>query len=538
MPPSFPVAPRPLRACGLLVAALLAAAPLAALPARAAVTLAPFFGDHAVLQRDRPLPVWGRARPGERVAVRFGGAAAGTVAGPCGAWSVELPALPASSEPRDLVVAGEDTVVARDVVVGDVWLASGQSNMDWSLGGCDAPEEIAAAEHPGIRHFRVPMHFAATPQRECGGAWRRCTPEHAPGFSAVGYAFARRVHRDTGVPLGILLSSVGGTNIECWMRQETLLGTPELEPFAALMRASLETHDRELRAALPAMEAWTRAAREAEAKGRPVPLPPAIPPFPFGEQGHRPRCVTLHNGMIEPLLPLAIRGAIWYQGESNAGGPVECAQYVAKKRALVADWRRFFRDPGLPFHFVQLAAWLAPTDDPAGGDGWAAFRDAQRLCLAIPGTGMASAIDVGDAGDIHPRNKFDVGERLALSALAGTYGRDVEPSGPLFRRLVVEGNVARVEFDHLGGGLMVGKKEGRAPAVEDPGASLARFAIAGEDRVWHWAEARIEGDTVACTSPRVPRPVAVRYAHSMNPTGANLYNRAGLPASPFRSDDW
>ncbi|MFM7250528.1 MAG: sialate O-acetylesterase, partial [Planctomycetaceae bacterium] len=393
MPPSFPVAPRPLPARGLVVAALLAAAPLAAPPARAAVTLAPFFGDHAVLQRDRPLPVWGRARPGERVAVRCGGAAAEAVAGPDGAWRVELPALAASSEPREMVVEGDNRLVVADVLVGDVWLCSGQSNMEWSLAGCDAPDDIAAADHPGIRHFRVPMHFAATPQRECGGEWQRCTPQHAPGFTAVGYAFARRVHQETGVPIGILLSSVGGTNIECWMSQETLLGTPELEPFAALMRASLEQHDRELRAALPALEAWSRAARVAEAEGKPVPLPPSLPPFPFGEQGHRPRCVTLHNGMIEPLVPLAIRGVLWYQGEGNAGGPGECAQYVAKQGALVADWRRFFRDPGLPFHFVQLAAWLEPTDDPAGGDGWAAFRDAQRLCLAIPGTGMASAID-------------------------------------------------------------------------------------------------------------------------------------------------
>lgn len=534
-----PEVPRGLRrARALLVAAVLVAAAVATVPAAADVTLSRLFADHAVLQRDRPLPVWGRARPGEGVRVSIGGASAAGVAGPDGAWRVELPALAVSSEPQEMVVEGDNRVVVADVLVGDVWLCSGQSNMDWTMGGCEAPDDIAAADHPAIRHFRVAMNFASTPQTEVSGEWQRCIPAHAPGFTAVGYAFARRVHHETGVPIGILLSSVGGTNIECWMSQETLLGTPELEPFAALMRASLEQHDRDLRAALPAIEAWSRAARGAEAEGKPVPLPPSLPPFPFGEQAFRPRCVTLHNGMIAPLVPLAIRGVLWYQGEGNAGGPAECEQYIAKQRALVADWRRFFRDADLPFHFVQLASWLAPTDDPAGGDGWALFRDAQRRCLAVPGTGMASAIDIGDAADIHPRNKFDVGERLALVALAGTYGRDVESSGPLFRRLVVEGDVARVEFDHTGGGLMVGKKEGRMPTREEAGGTLARFAIAGEDRAWHWAEARIDGDSVVCTSPEVPRPVAVRYAHAMNPAGANLYNRAGLPASPFRTDDW
>jgi len=515
-----------------------AALALAAVPAMAEVTVGPLLSDRAVLQRDRSLPVWGRARPGERVRVALGPARGETVAAADGTWRVNLPAQPASTEPVEMTIEGDNRIVLRDVLLGDVWLASGQSNMDWGLGGCDAPEEIAAADFPLVRQFRVGMHFAAEPQEDLRGEWLACTPAHAPGFGAVSYAFARRLHRETGVPVGIVLSSVGGTNIECWMSQETLLGTPDLEPFAARMRESLAAHDRDLRAALPALEDWTRRAREAEGAGRPVPLPPAVPPFPFGEQAHRPRCVTLHNGMIRPLVPLALEGVIWYQGENNAGGPAECEQYIAMTRALVADWRRFFGDPDLPFYFVQLAAWQAPNDDPAGGDGWALFRDAQRRCLAIPGTGMASAIDIGDAADIHPRNKFDVGERLALWALARDSDRGIVPSGPLFRRLVVEGGVARVEFDHVGGGLMVGHKEGRAPTVEVAGGKLARFAIAGADRRWHWAEARIVGDTVECTHPLVPAPVAVRYAHAMNPAGANLYNRAGLPASPFRTDDW
>jgi sialate O-acetylesterase len=252
----------------------------------------------------------------------------------------------------------------------------------------------------------------------------------------------------------------------------------------------------------------------------------------------RPRCVTLHNGMIAPLVPFALRGVLWYQGESNAGNPADGLQYIEKKRAMLADWRKWFGDPDLPFYFVQLAAWQKPSDQPAGGDGWAHIREAQRKCLTIPHTGMAVATDVGDADDIHPKNKADVGDRLARWALANEYGKKVVPSGPLFRGLKIDGNKAVVEFDHVGAGLMIGRKEGRKPADELKDGKLARFAIAGKDKKWVWANAVIAGDTVVCTHPDVPNPVAVRYAFTMNPVGANLYNRDGLPASPFRTDDW
>jgi sialate O-acetylesterase len=269
-----------------------------------------------------------------------------------------------------------------------------------------------------------------------------------------------------------------------------------------------------------------------------VPPPPALPEFPFGEKMFRPRCVTLHNGMIAPLVPFALRGALWYQGESNAGGAEDARQYVEKKRAMLADWRKWFGDPNLPFYFVQLAAWQRASDDPAGGDGWALIRDAQRKCLALPHTGMAVATDVGDADDIHPKNKSDVGDRLARWALANEYGKKIESSGPLFRALKIDGNKAVVEFDHVGTGLMIGRKDGWKPVAELKDGKLARFAIAGKDKKWVWADARIDGNTVVCTHPNVPEPAAVRFAFSINPAGANLYNRDGLPASPFRSDDW
>ena len=507
---------------------------LAAVVARADVKLPPIFSDHAVLQRDRALPVWGWADPGEQVTVTLGAQKAAATAGADGKWLVKLAPQPMSKEPLTLTVVGKNTITARDILLGDVWLCGGQSNMEFGLGGCNAQEDIRAADFPLIRHFGVGYNFAATPQTNFTGDWHVCTPQSAPGFTAVGFYFARKVQHETGVPIGLLRSCVGGTGIELWMSQDTLLNTPALESYAKQMRESLAGYQRDLAAAMPALDQWLASARAAQQAGQSLPMPPKWPDFPFGEQAHRPRCVTLHNGMIQPLLPFALRGAIWYQGENNAGDRL----YVEKKRAMLADWRKFFGNPELPFYFVQLAAWQKPDDNPAHTDDWAIVREQQLRCLALPHTGLAVAIDVGDADDIHPRNKADVGERLALWALANDYGKPVEPSGPLFSALKIEDGKARLSFTHVGKGLMVGRKVGRAPTTEDTGGKLKRFAIAGEDKQWRWAEAKIEGETVVCSSPDVPKPVAVRYAWAINPDGANLYNRDGLPASPFRTDEW
>ncbi len=504
----------------------------------AEVRLAQIFGDHAVLQRDQPLPVWGWAEPGEKVTVSLGTEHAQAVAGADGKWIVRLAAQKLSTEPLVLKVVGSNTIERQDILLGDVWLCSGQSNMEFPLGACDAQSDIQSADFPLIRQFGVEMHFAAMPQPDVKGQWQRCSQQTSPGFCAVGFYFARKIHREIGVPIGLMRSSVGGTNIECWMSQETLLDTPELEPFAKMMRESLAEYQLELADALPNIEQWTRASRQALKDGKSIPMPPLWPEFPFGEKRFKPRCVTLHNGMIYPLIPMSLKGAIWYQGENNAGGAFEGDQYIAKKRAMIRDWREWFNNASMPFYFVQLAAWQQPNKDPAGGDGWSHFRDAQRRCLAIPHTGMASAVDVGDADDIHPKNKFDVGERLALHALANEYGQKIEVSGPLFRELSIDDSSAIVAFDHSDVGLMIGNKLGRAPTEEVTNGKLEGFAIAGADKKWHWAEARIKDDSVICTHPDVPKPIAVRYAFSMNPAKANLYNRAGLPASPFRTDNW
>ncbi len=505
---------------------------------RADVRLPMLFSDHAILQRDQELTVWGWADAGENVAVRLGASKSQTSADGAGRWAVKLAAQPVSLAALTMIVEGNNRIEVRDILLGDVWLCSGQSNMEFPLGACDAGEDIQAASLPLIRQFGVELNFAQTPQTDVKGQWTICSPQTAAGFTAVGFYFARRVHTETGVPIGLLRSSVGGTNIECWMSQDTLLNTPELEPYAKIMRESLADYQKELASALPEIEAWTTASRAALQSGNSIPLPPTWPEFPFGERRFRPRCVTLHNGMIAPLVPTALKGVLWYQGENNAGGPFECEQYIAKKRAMIKDWRNWFRNPDLPFYFVQLASWQQPHDRAGDADGWALFRDAQRRCLAISGTGMAVATDVGDAVDIHPKNKFDVGERLARWALNQNYGVAMEVSGPLFRELTIEGSVASISFNHTGRGLIVAEKSGRRAVEEISGGKLQRFAIAGSDRQWHWAEATIDGDTVKCTHPAVKSPVAVRYALSMNPAGGNLYNRDGLPASPFRTDDW
>jgi len=509
--------------------AILACVVLATVPpaeVRADVRLPALFADHAVLQRNRPLPVWGWADPGEKVSVKFGTEAGEAVAGKDGRWQVMLKPQPASKAALTLTVAGKNTVAVKDVLLGDVWLCGGQSNMSISLGGfLAAPgvkDDIAAADFPLVRQFGVLEHFADAPQADVRGEWLACTPRTAGRLSAVAFYFARKVHAETGVPIGILRAAKGSTRIECWLSEDTLLNTTELEPFARAMRESLEK--------------WGRD--KAALKGGVKPDSPEFPPYPFGEKVRRPRCVTLHNGMIAPLAPFALRGAIWYQGEGNASDPKTAQEYAVRLRSLIRDWRRLFGGDDLPVYVVQLPGYGEPSDSPAGGDAWAHLRESQRKCLALPHTGLAVTLDIGEADDIHPRNKFDVGERLGRLALADVYGKKVVPSGPLFRGLKVDGNAAVVEFDHVGAGLMVGRKDGRKPVEEVKDGKLARFAVAGKDRKWVWADAKIVGDTVVCTHPDVPNPVAVRYAFSTNPTGANLYNRDGLPASPFRSDDW
>ena len=477
--------------------------------------LAGVFTDHTVLQRDAAAPVWGAADPGEKITVSFAGQSKAATADADGKWLVRLDPLPASAEGRELTVAssaGDRKATIRDVVVGDVWICSGQSNMHFQLKSADkAPDEIAAANDPALRFFTVDHRFARTPADDAGGAWQQVLPTTAGDCSAVAYFFGAKLREKTGVPVGLLISSVGGTRIESWMRPETLAATGESAPLVEKWRKipndefeRIGTTYREFQRQRD--QVHPQAVREAKAAGKPLPPAPVMPSL---------RChdcpSSLHHGMIAPLQPFALRGAIWYQGESNSGQP---APYEKLLPAMIADWRSVWGTE-LPFLFVQLAPHRGTHP---------AFREAQqRIWQNTPRTAMAVTTDVGDAANIHPTRKRPVGERLALAARALSYGEAIEYSGPVFKSLSVEGDRAVVSFTHTGSGLKAEEGE------------LKGFTLAGKDGKFLPARAVIEGSTVVVTSDKIPQPVAVRYGWAMVPDG-NLFNREGLPAAPFRSD--
>jgi sialate O-acetylesterase len=453
-------------------------APLAA-PLSAEVRVPAIFSPHAVLQAGRPLPVFGTGTPGERVTVEFGDARAATTVAPDGRWQVELPPQAASATPRTLVIAAANRIEIPDVLVGEIWLCSGQSNMEWPLAAtAKADEFIAAATDPLLRVFKVPHTTAGKPQADGPGAWAVGSPETAGNFTAVGYHLARRLRGELGVPVGILDINWGGTRIEPWIPQADAREDPAL-------RATIDAADFR------------------------VPPPPTHPS-------------AIWNAMGAWVAPYAIRGAAWYQGESNAG---EADAYRGHLARLVRAWRKAFRDPELPFGVVQLAAFKKENpDDPIEGD-WANLRESQRLVARdLPKVGLVVTLDVGDADDIHPRNKDAVGQRLFLWSLVDAYGREGTAEGPDFRGISVRGDTVEVTFTNAEG---LRTRDGKPPAG---------FAIAGEDGRFRWASARIENDRVLVSHPEVPAPVAVRYAWQNNPTMANLVNGAGLPASGFRSD--
>lgn len=625
--------------------------------AQARVELPLLFSDGAVVQRDRPLPVWGWASPGAKVQVDFDGRSATAKAAADGSWRVELPAH-AAGGPYALRVRGDgETVTVQDVLVGDVWLASGQSNMEWPLRETDGAEaEIARADDPQIRHFKVPQSWSEKPQaRLTGGAWASASPQAVADFSAVAYYFAQELRKTTGVPIGIIDSSWGGSSIEAWMDPD-MLGL-DAAALAEKMRQRQAKQD-EIAAktqaltarwqAPPAQDAdWTVAGLDEsdwadirvpalwetqgyagmdgvawyrttfelsarEAKGdlelglgqiddddiawvngqriggmerswnvpRVYKVPAAVlrPGLntiavkvtdtggnggiggsaaqvylqPAGGQ-RRPLADTwkfrtagirvalqdgvnqidslLYNQMIRPLQPYPLRGFIWYQGESNAypGGDQRYRELFA---AMIRGWRADWNAPELPFLWAQLANWIS-AGDTADAQGnvqspWAVLRESQSATLALPATAQAVIIDVGDADDIHPRDKRTVGHRLALAARHLAYGQKLVYSGPVYRGMTVQDHRAVLSFELQGSTL----------AVHGGGDEVHGFEIAGADRVFHPAQARIVGDTVMVHSSQVPQPAAVRYAWRDNPTDADLSNREGLPASPFRTTEW
>jgi sialate O-acetylesterase len=633
--------------------------------------LASPFQDHAVLQRDQVLPVWGWAAPMTRVRVTLAGNDAHTLSSDHGDWSVRLPALPAGG-PHTLTVtaANGETLTISDLLVGEVWIASGQSNMEWTLDQSRpfTDEAISTAAFPGIRFFKFARRTHLGPQRTVDGSWQAATPEAAVKFSAVGFAFARRLHRELGVPVGIISSSWGGTFIQAWTSRATLAHNPDIAswltayenntwtanrwkdvgpmgpdgrasnaasiPFPADPGITRPWHtDDSAWSSLKLPATWQSAGEKysgtfwfrriveipADWTGRdlelhlgaadkqdiayvngtevgrtgkdredrfwnvprtytvpaalvtgrrlviavrvysflydggligpahamrvhPAGLPDSARPLagawsyrcehnfgvvtvPPAVMGHgEPNSPhMLFDNMIAPLVPYALRGAIWYQGESNESTP---HLYARLLRDLVTDWRLQWGLPALSFHTVQLTSFRAPESHQPDSK-WARIREAQAALLSLPGTGLAVITDLGEASDIHPKNKIPVGERLAQSALARDYARPIVPNGPLATGFTFNGPTARVTFTDTNGVLST--TDGAAPAT---------FFLAGTDQVFHPATATIEGTSVIVTSPAVPAPVAVRYAWADNPEGANLAGGSTLPASPFRSDRW
>lgn len=517
--------------------------------AAAVLELPKIFSSHMVLQRETAVPVFGRAASGVEVEVSFAGVRQRTLADDGGRWEVVLPPLKACVDGRPLtVIAGAERLTLDDVAVGDVWLCSGQSNMEYSFGWHPLGEERFAAEAkalPQIRTVRIVRGDAMFPDAELGyhDLFTAAPGWHPAGeqfelTTCVGWFFARRIAQETGLAIGLINASWSASRIEPFIPPAAFAGEPELSALAAKVEAALP-NTAAGRAAVEdycvRLTQWGETAAAAIAAGC------TPPPRPRYERLDTLGLGSHYNHMIHPLTRFPVKGVLWYQGCANSR---DGSGYLPLYRALVNGWRHAWRQPELPFYSVQLAAFWnnwRRVDAVEGGDGFTLVREAQLKGMAIEHTGMAVALDLGEPWEIHPREKYHVGERLARWALHNEYGRrELTVSGPIYRSARVVGSEMRIAFDSVGKGLMIGVK--RVTDLDDPapaeaGTALKGFAIAGADRRWYRAEARIEGAEVVVSAREVASPVAVRYAFTGAPE-ANLYNRDGLPASPFRTDDW
>ena len=473
-----------------------------------------------VLQQGKAAHIWGWSEPNEQIAVSVSWRATSweVTADKEGKWSFEM-SPPKTAGPHEMTVGSKNTITIKNILVGEVWVCSGQTNMQMSVrSSANAEQEIAGADYPNIRLFTVNQSVADKPQSDCVGNWTTCSPETVPGFSAVGYFFGRELHKELNVPIGLIHTSWGGTPAESWTRRGALESVPDCLPILERFDEAMAKYPEAKKKYDEDVIKWKEAAEKAKAEGK---KPPGRPHAPFGPGNpHSP--AGLYNAMIAPLIPFAIQGAIWYQGESNAG---RAYQYRKLFPAMITNWRQDWGQGNFSFLFVQLANFMAVEPEPVDS-AWAELREAQLMTLALPNTGMAVIIDIGEASDIHPKNKQDVGKRLALWALVKTYGKTLVYSGPIYKSMKTEGNKITLEFEHVGGGL-----------VAEGGEPPKGFAIAGADRKFVWADAKIEGDTVVVSSDEVSEPAAVRYGWANNPV-CNLYNKEGLPASPFRTDAW
>jgi sialate O-acetylesterase len=486
-----------MRKLALLLLASLAIAPAAF----ADVQLPGIISDHMVLQRGAPVRIFGKAQPGEAVTVTFRGQTAQTAADPLGRWEVWLNPL-TTGAPADMTIKGANTITVADVLVGDVWIGSGQSNMQWTVKDSDnADAEIAAANYPQIRLFYVPRKTSSAPVDDVDAKWVVCSPQSVPGFSAVLYYFGRELHTETKAPMGLIHSSWGGTPIASWISGPSLMSNARLQPFLAYWQNAIINYPTNYGRYEQNLKKW-------EANGSQGPRP-AVPLGP----GHAHEPTTLYNAMIAPLIKYTIKGALWYQGETEAGR-AQGDIYGEALMTLVNDWRRAFAQGDFAFYWVQLANY----GNAAKNGHWMRVQEGQVKATALRNTGLVVITDIGNPTNIHPTNKQDVGRRLAL--LAQSKG-----ASPTYRQFTREGNAIRIWFDNAGTAL---KTRGGGP--------VTGFQIAGADGKYRPATATIDGATVRVWSPDVTEPKSVRYGWDYNPD-ANLVNALGIPASLFRTDE-
>lgn len=506
---SFPCQPflRPLAALALACVTLPAAA--------AELRLAALFSDNAVLQQGREIPIWGWAEPGETVSLDFRGKTY-SVTSRTGPWLIKLPPQ-RTGRPETFTVRSKDQTLTRtNILIGEVWVCSGQSNMEWPMSRSEDPQPaIDSASNSQIRLFTVPKKMSATPADDVEGRWELCSPQTVAGFSAVAYYFGSDLQRNRSVPVGLIHTSWGGSPAEVWIRDQVLAADPDFK------RNILDPYPEKRRRFEESLAAWEKEAAELRAQGR-----QPTRGRPWGDWAPS----QLYNGMIYPIIPYAIAGAIWYQGESNAS---RAHEYSRLFPTLIQNWRSDWGQGDFPFLAVQLAPWdknknrsLAEITAQPGESDWAELREAQLLATQVlPNVGMAVITDIGDKDDIHPVKKRTVGSRLARAARAIAYRERLVYSGPIYRSLRISKGRAILSFDHVGRGL------------DARGGALTGFQICGGNRQWVWANAIIDGKRVIVSHPKVPEPIAVRYGWADYPV-VNLFNQDGLPASPFRTDNF
>lgn len=501
-----------MRCKGIVISLLMTS--LMATQALANVQVPALFGDNMVLQRDKNVPVWGTADPNEKVTVQFRGQKIDTSTEKTGRWMVKLRPMDAGG-PFEMKISGKNTITLKNVMVGEVWVCSGQSNMAMRVAyAADSEKETAAANYPNIRLFTVPQKVATIPQRDVQGSWSECSPETVGTFSATAYYFGRDLYKSLNVPIGLINTSWGGIFVESWISRSTLAADPDCKPILDRWQYTVSNHAKAREDYVKSYVQWEKDSKKAQMEGKQVPSQPTQP-FPINGNPYEPG--GLYNAMITPLMPYGIQGVIWYQGEANAW---RAYQYRNLLPMMVQNWRKDWKQGNFPFLFVQLPNYSGSPETK----WWPELRESQLKSLSIPNSGMAITIDIGEAGNIHPRNKQEVGRRLSLLARALTYGQKIPYSGPLYQSMKVQGNQVKLKFKQTDGGLIA------------KGGELKGFQILGPDGKLTDAAARIKGNEILVQSDNVSKPVGVRYDWAANPDG-NLYNGAGLPASPFRTDN-